>query len=72
MFNVSPAAVFPSDAERKLDTFTPRLLYCLINVGQFIFALHKLNAMGLLPTHASDWLSAIAVPQSLEHSYGAL
>ncbi|WIA16366.1 hypothetical protein OEZ86_007857 [Tetradesmus obliquus] len=64
--------VFPADPEKKLDTLTPRLLYCVINAGQFVFALHKLNAMGLLPTHPSDWLSAIAVPASLEHSYGAL
>eukprot|EP00879_Flechtneria_rotunda_P003947 GHRR01004187.1.p1 GENE.GHRR01004187.1~~GHRR01004187.1.p1 ORF type:complete len:173 (+),score=50.91 GHRR01004187.1:209-727(+) len=66
------AEVFPPDAERKLDTFSPRLLYCVINIGQFIFALYKLNAMGLLPTHASDWLSAVAAPQAVEHSYGAL
>lgn len=68
---IIPAA-FPADPDRKLDTFTPRLLYCLIHLGQFVFGLYKLNAMGLLPTHASDWLSAIAAPKSLEHSYGAL
>jgi hypothetical protein len=66
------AAAFPPDPEKKLDTLSPRLLYCLINLGQCVFALYKLNSMGLLPSHASDWLSAIAVPQSVEHSFGAL
>lgn len=64
--------VFPPDPDRKLDTFTPRLLFCLIQLGQVVFGLHKLNTMGLLPTHPSDWLSAVAAPLSMEHSYGAL
>jgi hypothetical protein len=64
--------VFPPDPERKLDTLSPRLLFCLIQAGQFGFALHKLNTMGLLPTHASDWLTSVAAPLSVEHAYGAL
>jgi hypothetical protein len=63
-------AAFPADPEGKLDTLTPRLLYCLIQAGQLIFVLYKLNNMGLLPTHPSDWLSAAAAPQSIEYSYG--
>lgn len=66
------STVFPPDPDRKLDTFTPRLLFCLIQLGQVVFGLHKLNTMGLLPTHPSDWLSAVAAPLSMEHSYGAL
>eukprot|EP00775_Hariotina_reticulata_P003950 gene3950-4204_t len=69
---IKSGEVFPPDPEKKLDTLSPRLLYCLINLGQFVFALYKLNSMGLLPTHASDWLSAIAVPQSVEYSFGAV
>lgn len=64
-----PPPAFPADPERKLDTLTPRLLYCVIQLGQVVFALHKLAAMGLLPTHASDWLSAVAAPTSLEAAY---
>ncbi|KAF8065587.1 ER membrane protein complex subunit 4 [Scenedesmus sp. PABB004] len=66
------AEAFPPDPERKLDTLSPRLLYCLINLGQAGFALHKLNAMGLLPSHPSDWISSMPVPRSLEASTGAL
>lgn len=65
-------AVFPADPERKLDTLSPRLVFCLIQFGQVLFGLHKLNSMGLLPTHASDWLSSVAAPVSIEHAYGAL
>jgi hypothetical protein len=65
-------AAFPPDPERKLDTFSPRLLFCVIHFGQFLFALHRLNGMGLLPTHASDWLSSVAAPVSIEHAAGAL
>jgi hypothetical protein len=65
-------AVFPPDPERKLDTLSPRLVFCLIQFGQVLFGLHKLNTMGLLPTHASDWLSTVAAPVSIEQAHGAL
>jgi len=66
------SAAFPNDPEGQLDTILPRLLYCLIYFGQFLFALYKLNNMGLLPTHASDWLFGVPPPPVLEHSYAAL
>jgi hypothetical protein len=47
---------------------TPRILYCLIQFGQLLFVLYKLNSMGLLPTYPSDWLAATSVPVALEHS----
>lgn len=59
---------FPQDEEGQLDTFGPRLVYCLIHFCQFAFAVYKLNAMGLVPTHASDWVSALVVPQAIEFS----
>ena len=33
-------------------------------------ALYKLNSMGLLPTHASDWVSGMKPPTPVEHAYG--
>lgn len=66
------AAAFPPDPEGKLEMRLPRVLYCLINIGQVLFALYKLNAMGLLPTQPSDWLSTIPAPGALQHSFGAL
>jgi len=67
-----PPAAFPRDPEGQLDTLTPRLVYCLIHLGQFIFGLYKLNGMGLLPTHASDWLAGAAPPPMLEHAYASV
>lgn len=64
--------MFQQDSEGKLDVITPRLLYCLIYCGQLLFVMNKLNNMGLLPTHPSDWLSGMPVPKFMETSYGAL
>lgn len=59
-------SVFPPDPEGKLNTFIPRLLYCLINGGGLAFAGYRINQMGLLPTHLSDWVSSIKAPQVRE------
>ena len=68
-----PRTAFPKDEEfKQLDVFTPRLLYCLIHMGQLVFGLWKLNAMGLLPAHPADWISTMAVPPSTEHAYAPL
>jgi hypothetical protein len=37
---------------------------------RYFAALYKLNAMGLLPTHASDWVSNMKPPTPIEHAYG--
>lgn len=67
-------AVFPAEASEdgQLDVVRPRLLYCLIHLGGLAFGLWKLAGMGLLPTHASDFVSAMSVPQPLEWSAGSL
>lgn len=65
-------AAFPKDAEwEQLDVIMPRILYCLIHLAQLIFGFYKLNAMGLLPVHPSDWISTMQVPPSLEHAFQA-
>jgi hypothetical protein len=66
---LSSGEMFKADAEFKLDTLTPRLLYCLVHSGQIVFGLYKLNAMGLLPVHASDWISTMEVPRAMEQSF---
>jgi len=48
--------------EPRLDTLLPRLIYCACHFGQLVFVLNKLNSMGLLPTHASDWMASLPVP----------
>lgn len=68
VLNMRLLAAFPerdSDGGR-LNVWLPRLLYCLINLGGLAFGLWKVNGMGLLPTHASDYVSAMTVPQA-EH-----
>uniref|UniRef100_A0A061QUA2 ER membrane protein complex subunit 4 n=1 Tax=Tetraselmis sp. GSL018 TaxID=582737 RepID=A0A061QUA2_9CHLO len=53
----------------ELDATGPRLLFVGIQGAGLLFAIYKLNGMGLLPTHASDWFDA-AVPEALEFSAG--
>jgi hypothetical protein len=61
--------VFPKEEDwPQLDVLTPRLLFCVIQLGQFLFGLWKLDGMGLLPAYASDWISSMKVPVVLEKS----
>lgn len=55
-----------------VDTFTPLLLYMAINVGGLMIGMWKLNGLGLLPTHPSDWLSTLPPRQVLEFSGGGV
>lgn len=66
--------MFPAEAseEGKLNVLFPRILYCLIQAGGLAFGLWKLNTMGLLPTHASDYVSSLKVPVSQEFSTGGV
>lgn len=41
----------------------------LINIG---LALYKCHSMGLLPTHASDWLAFVEPQQRIEFSDGGI
>lgn len=62
------AKVFPKN--KDVDVLVPRALYCAVYVGQLIFAAYKLDKMGLLPTHASDWASQIPPAIFTERSIG--
>ncbi|XP_073836880.1 ER membrane protein complex subunit 4 [Musca autumnalis] len=46
-----------------------KLVYFLGNLANVAVALYKCNSMGLLPTHASDWL-AFVEPQTRLEYYG--
>ncbi|KAL4427640.1 hypothetical protein ABPG75_001729 [Micractinium tetrahymenae] len=63
---------FPPDPEGELDTTLPRLTYCAIHGLGVAFAVYKINSMGLLPTHLSDWVSSMRPPAVLEHAAGSL
>lgn len=65
-------AAFPErDSDNgRLNILLPRLLFCLINLAGLAFGLWKVNGMGLLPTHASDYSSAMSVPRAEHISHG--
>eukprot|EP00212_Chloropicon_laureae_P007881 CAMPEP_0197492466 /NCGR_PEP_ID=MMETSP1311-20131121/9390_1 /TAXON_ID=464262 /ORGANISM="Genus nov. species nov., Strain RCC856" /LENGTH=182 /DNA_ID=CAMNT_0043037377 /DNA_START=7 /DNA_END=555 /DNA_ORIENTATION=+ len=60
-----------SDSEGRVNTLGPRALYCLIQLSGLGFALYKLANVGLLPTHVSDWVSAMSTPTPVEYSASA-
>ncbi|XP_078059461.1 ER membrane protein complex subunit 4-like isoform X2 [Mustelus asterias] len=49
-----------------------RLIYFIGNLLGLALAIYKCQAMGLLPTHASDWLAFIQPPQRVENTGGGL
>ncbi|XP_071885899.1 ER membrane protein complex subunit 4 isoform X2 [Anas platyrhynchos] len=61
---------------KLLESSSARLLQGLVflvgNGLGLALALYKCQAMGLLPTHASDWLAFVAPPQRLELTGGGL
>jgi hypothetical protein len=64
--------VFPPDPEGELNTTGPRLTFCLVHGLGVAFALWKINGMGLLPTHLSDWVSSMRPPTFAEHALTSL
>ena len=63
-------ATFERFADKYTDVTVPRIMFCSIQLVGLCLALNKLNAMGLLPTHASDWVSGLAPPRAIERAYG--
>ncbi|XP_006009869.1 ER membrane protein complex subunit 4 [Latimeria chalumnae] len=57
-----------SSSQKKLQG----LVYFVGNLLGLALAVYKCQSMGLLPTHASDWLAFIEPPERLEHSGGGL
>ena len=58
------------DASGAADMTGPRLMFCALQCVCLAMALYKLNTMGLLPTHASDWVSGLKPPVPAERAYG--
>ncbi|XP_069796920.1 ER membrane protein complex subunit 4 isoform X1 [Narcine bancroftii] len=46
------------------------LVYLIGNLLGLALAVYKCQSMGLLPTHASDWLAFIEAPQRVEYAGG--
>ena len=66
----SSGKIFEPYADASTDVTGPRALFCAIQLAGLAMALYKLNSMGLLPTHASDWVSGMKPPTPVEHAYG--
>jgi len=49
-----------------------KLIYLVGNLLCVALALYKCQSMGLLPSHASDWLDFIEPPQRIEFSGGGI
>ncbi|GAB6030405.1 hypothetical protein CHUAL_007283 [Chamberlinius hualienensis] len=49
-----------------------KFVYLLGNVACIALALYKCQSMGLLPTHASDWLEFVEAQKRVEYSGGGL
>ena len=65
-------AAFARFAEPGVDTRLPRLAFVALHVAALLVALNKLENMGLLPTHVSDWQPSSPPPRVLEFSAAGL
>ncbi|KFK25360.1 unnamed protein product [Arabis nemorensis] len=66
----SVGKIFEPFKDNKVELLMPKLVFLALNLGGLALGIWKLNTLGLLPTHASDWVSSLAPPQEVEHSGG--
>ena len=52
--------------------FVQKVTYLLGNLAQLAVALYKCQSLGLLPTHASDWLAFQEPAQQVEFAHGGM
>ncbi|KAG9455935.1 hypothetical protein H6P81_000443 [Aristolochia fimbriata] len=64
--------VFEPYKDSRVDTLAPKLLFIALNLAGLALGVWKLNTLGLLPTHASDWVSSLPPAQEVEYSIGAV
>ncbi|XP_069489880.1 ER membrane protein complex subunit 4 [Ambystoma mexicanum] len=58
--------------ESSNQKFLQGLVYLIGNLLGLALAVYKCQSMGLLPTHASDWLAFIEPPERMEYSGGGI
>ncbi|KAM7274848.1 hypothetical protein ACFE04_016714 [Oxalis oulophora] len=66
------AKVFDPYKDSKVDLLGPKLLFIALNLGGLALGVWKLNTLGLLPTHASDWVSSLSPAPEVEYSCGGI
>ncbi|EYU29198.1 hypothetical protein ABFS82_05G124700 [Erythranthe guttata] len=64
--------VFEPYKDNKVDLLGPKLVFIALNLVGLGFGVWKLNTLGLLPTHVSDWVSSLPPPQEVEYSGGGI
>lgn len=52
--------------------FLQKAIWALGNLLGVCIAVYKCHSMGLLPTHASDWLDFVEPAQRAEYGFGSL
>ncbi|ERN07079.1 hypothetical protein AMTRI_Chr12g239930 [Amborella trichopoda] len=62
--------VFEPYKDSRIDILAPKLLFIALNLAGLALGVWKLNTLGLLPTHASDWVSTLPPAQEVEFSGG--
>ncbi|CAM8913238.1 unnamed protein product [Rhodiola kirilowii] len=62
--------VFEPFKDNRVDLLGPKLLFIALNLAAMGMGVWKLNTLGLLPTHPSDWVSSLRPPQEVEYSGG--
>ncbi|GAB2292370.1 hypothetical protein Dimus_026615 [Dionaea muscipula] len=64
--------VFEPYKDSKVDLNGPKLLFIALNLVGLGVGVWKLNTLGLLPTHVSDWVSSLPPAQEIEFSGGGI
>ncbi|EYU22018.1 hypothetical protein ABFS82_01G036800 [Erythranthe guttata] len=62
--------VFAPYKDNKVDLVVPKLVYIALNLVGLGLGVYKLNTLGLLPTHVSDWVSSLPPAQEVEYAGG--
>ncbi|KAI5669150.1 hypothetical protein M9H77_19003 [Catharanthus roseus] len=64
--------VFEPYKDSRVDLLAPKLVYIALNLVGLGLGVWKLNTLGLLPTHVSDWVSSLPPAQEVEYSGGGI
>lgn len=66
------AATFKSFEVNQNNIILQKFIFFLGNLINIGLALYKCHSMGLLPTHASDWLAFVDPQHRVEYSDGGI
>ncbi|KAL8499408.1 hypothetical protein ACS0TY_022398 [Phlomoides rotata] len=55
--------MFEPYKDNRVDLLVPKLVFVALNLVGLVLGIWKLNTLGLLPTHVSDWVSSLPPPQ---------